>query len=230
MQTPDHDPQGPQFHRRPTEGAERRQPAGEVASQLGNNAIQTIIAAPHIQRSGATTAQQLDESVARAIEDRRGQGRPLQEPVRRDMEDALGHDLSDVRIHTDSDAHDLNEAVSARAFTTGSDVFFKQGTYDPSSTSGRQLLGHELTHVVQQRAGMSGLQAGEVSDPADPAEQHAEAVGHQLAEASAPATPGRTATAPHGVARQADEEEEAAMQMSVDTTSVQRQEDEELME
>lgn len=174
----------------------------DLASRLGNEHVTQVVRGG-VQRAGATGAQELDESVARAIEERKGRGQPLDEGVRDEMEGALGHDLSDVRVHTGADAHDLSDAVSARAFTTGNDVFFKQGTYDPGSSSGKQLLAHELTHVVQQREGTSGLDAGEVSHPSDPAEQHAEAVGQQVA--AAPDTP--------AVARQPEEEEEE-LQMS----------------
>jgi hypothetical protein len=185
-----------------------------LAATLGNAHVGKVLGAG-VHRAGATSAQQLDESVARAIEDRRGRGQGLDEDTRSTMEQSLGHDLSDVRVHTDGDAHDLNEAVGARAFTAGSDVFFKSGTYDPSSSSGRELLGHELTHVVQQRSGMSGLGAGEVSHPSDPAEQHAEAVGKQIASGEHAAA--STAAAPAGVARQEEpEEEESPMQMAFD--------------
>jgi len=64
------------------------------------------------------------------------------------MESAFGSTFDDVRIHTDSDADALNRSVSAKAFTTGSDIFFSQHA-SPNDTN---LLAHELTHVVQQRA------------------------------------------------------------------------------
>jgi len=67
------------------------------------------------------------------------------------MESAFGSDFSDVRIHTDIRADQLNRDVNAVAFTTGKDIFFRNGLYDPGSFTGRQLLAHELTHVVQQR-------------------------------------------------------------------------------
>lgn len=186
-----------------------------LASTLGNAHVGQVLNSPGLQRAGATSAQQLDESVARAIEDRRGGGRPLEEDTRAEMEQSLGHDLSDVRVHTDSDAHQLNEAVSARAFTTGNDVFFKQGTYDPGSTSGRELLGHELTHVVQQREGTSGLGAGEVSHPSDPAERHAEAVGHSIANQQGAPAPGSAPAG--GIAREAvPEGEEEELQMAAE--------------
>lgn len=225
-QTPKHTP------RTPDHEAEAGHDHGlGLASTLGNSQVGQVLSSPGVQRAGATSAQQLDESVARAIEDRRGRGAPLDDDTRTEMEGALGHDLSDVRVHTDSTAHELNESVSARAFTTGSDVFFKQGTYDPGSSSGRELLGHELTHVVQQREGTSGLAAGEVSHPADAAEQHAEAVGRTLADGAA--TPAAT-SAPGGaqasVAREADEELEEPVAGAWEAGGIQRQDDEELEE
>ena len=63
---------------------------------------------------------------------------------------ALGADFSGVKVHTDTKADALNRSLSAKAFTTGSDIFFSQGAYQPGSSSGKQLLAHELTHVVQQ--------------------------------------------------------------------------------
>jgi hypothetical protein len=55
-----------------------------------------------------------------------------------------------VRVHTDAQSDSLNKSIQAKAFTTGSDIFFSKGAYDPGSQSGQELLGHELTHVVQQ--------------------------------------------------------------------------------
>jgi len=66
------------------------------------------------------------------------------------MESALGVDLGAVRIHTDTQAGTLSRQLSARAFTTGSDVFFGSGEYQPGTASGRHLLAHELAHTVQQ--------------------------------------------------------------------------------
>ncbi|MBE8991324.1 DUF4157 domain-containing protein [Nostoc sp. LEGE 12450] len=50
--------------------------------------------------------------------------------------------------------HKLSFDIQARAFTTGEDVFFRQGEYNPGSQGGQELLAHELTHVVQQNGGM----------------------------------------------------------------------------
>ena len=58
-----------------------------------------------------------------------------------------------MRVHTNSESHQLNQSIQAKAFTTGQDVFFRQGAYDPSSRNGQELIAHELTHVVQQNGG-----------------------------------------------------------------------------
>lgn len=88
--------------------------------------------------------------VERSIQASRGGGRPLDEPVRRSMENAFGADFSRVRIHTGGQADALNQTLQAKAFTTGQDIFFRGNAYAPQSQGGQELLAHELTHVVQQ--------------------------------------------------------------------------------
>jgi Domain of unknown function (DUF4157) len=78
-----------------------------------------------------------------------GGGRPLPEAVRGNMEAVLGADFSNVRVHVGPQA----ERIGAIAFMIGSDIYFAPGRYQPDTVQGRQLLGHELAHVVQQRAG-----------------------------------------------------------------------------
>jgi ribosomal protein S18 acetylase RimI-like enzyme len=78
-----------------------------------------------------------------------GGGSPLPESVRGKMEAALGADLSNVRVHVGPQA----DRIGAIAFTIGSDIYFAPGRYQPNTLQGQQLLGHELAHVVQQRAG-----------------------------------------------------------------------------
>jgi hypothetical protein len=90
--------------------------------------------------------------VERKIESVRGAGQPLDSVARVQMEKAFNADFSGVRVHTNSDAGALNRELNARAFTTGQDIFFRQGEYNPGGSSGRELLAHELTHVVQQNA------------------------------------------------------------------------------
>ena len=78
-----------------------------------------------------------------------GPGQPLPDGVRGAMEQALRSDFSAVRVHVGGEA----AAIGALAFTCGDRICFAPGQYDPHTTHGRRLLGHELAHVVQQRSG-----------------------------------------------------------------------------
>ncbi len=80
----------------------------------------------------------------------RGRGEPLPPGLCGEFEDKFRADFGAVRIHRDNRANALNQAIGARAFTSGQDVFFSQGTYEPNNRGGQALLAHELTHVVQQ--------------------------------------------------------------------------------
>ena len=77
-------------------------------------------------------------------------GQPLPDPVRSYFEPRFGHDFQGVRIHTDAKAAESARSIDARAYTLGKDIVFARGEYQPYMRSGRQLLAHELTHVVQQ--------------------------------------------------------------------------------
>ena len=144
-----------------------------------------------------------------------GGGRPLDEPVRQDMQARLGADFSDVRVHADDAAHRSAQAVGAHAYTVGSNVVFQRDKYEPQSTEGRTMLAHELTHVIQQRSGpVDGTPTGDgvsVSDPSDRFERAAAENAERAMAAPAPAA---------AVQRAADEEEE--LQPSADP-SVQRE-------
>ncbi len=78
-----------------------------------------------------------------------GGGKPLPAAMRNKMEAALNADFANVRVHIGPQA----ERIGAIAFTIGSDIYFAPGRYQPHTLQGQQLLGHELAHVVQQRAG-----------------------------------------------------------------------------
>jgi hypothetical protein len=73
--------------------------------------------------------------------------------LRHEYEAQFGTDLSSVLIH---EGHAATLKGGAQSFTTGDDIHFAPGAYDPYSQEGRQRLGHELTHVVQQREGRCG--------------------------------------------------------------------------
>jgi outer membrane protein OmpA-like peptidoglycan-associated protein len=81
----------------------------------------------------------------------RSPGRPLDGETRADMESRFGHDFSRVRVHTDGPAAESARAVDALAYTVGRNVVFAAGRYSPATREGRSILGHELTHVLQQR-------------------------------------------------------------------------------
>ena len=119
-----------------------------------------------------------------------GGGTPLPPDVRADMEARLGHGFGDVRVHTDSRAHESAAAVGAHAYTVGSDVVFQRGRFDPTSAAGRTTLAHELTHVVQQRQGpVDGTPTAggvRVSDPSDRFEREAVATAERAVAAPAP--------------------------------------------
>jgi hypothetical protein len=109
------------------------------------------------------------------------------------MESRFGQDFSNVRVHTDSAASESAKSVNAQAYTVGSDIVFQSGNYNPGSDSGKHMLAHELTHVVQQRSGpVDGSDAGggvKVSDPSDRFEREASANADAIMSTPAPVAP-----------------------------------------
>ena len=102
-------------------------------------------------------------------------GRPLDASTRRFFERRFGHGFGDVRVHDDGRAAASARAVDALAYASGRDIVFAAGRYDPASPRGLRLLAHELTHVVQQRAGLAPARAGRTDDLAErEAERNAE--------------------------------------------------------
>ncbi|MCF3570853.1 DUF4157 domain-containing protein [Planktothrix agardhii 1806] len=99
--------------------------------------------------AGGDASTELETSIQTA----KGGGQPLDGGLQRSMGQAMGADFSGVKVHTDSQSDQLNQSIQAKAFTTGQDVFFRQGAYEPSSRGGQELIAHELTHVVQQNGG-----------------------------------------------------------------------------
>jgi hypothetical protein len=100
--------------------------------------------------SAASAEGQVSATVESSIQTAKGSGQPLSNPIRQPLEQAFSADFSQVKIHTDSQSDQLNRSIQAKAFTTGQDIFFRQGAYDPGNSTGQELLAHELTHVVQQ--------------------------------------------------------------------------------
>ena len=95
-----------------------------------------------------------------------GNGQRLPESVRAFFEPRLGYNFSQVRIHANQGTAESARVLNARAFTVGEHVVFGSGEYRPGTSDGRRLLGHELTHVVQQRRGLGlTLQRQAVAPP-----------------------------------------------------------------
>jgi hypothetical protein len=84
------------------------------------------------------------------VQRRKGSGSALPDDTRGEMEGYFGADLGGVRVHTDSAATGLSRELNAQAFTTGKDIFFGDGKFNPGSSDGKATLAHELTHVGQQ--------------------------------------------------------------------------------
>lgn len=194
---------------------------GGKAAPLGDRLTPSALL--HLQRSAGNSSvvQLLDEdrgeadpasSVKQVVGS--GGGSPLDNDMRGFMESRLGHDFSDVRLHTGPEATESARAVQANAYTVGNDVVFRSDQWSPNTDSGRRMLAHELTHVIQQKAGpVDGTPAAggiKVSDPSDRFERQADEVADQVMRSEAPA-----------VQRQEGlEEEEEQLQ----TSAVQRQE------
>ncbi|MBP1966264.1 DUF4157 domain-containing protein [Paenibacillus aceris] len=92
-------------------------------------------------------------SIESQIKSKQGSGSKMDAQIQAKMESAFKADFSQVNIHNDSESSKLNASLGAEAFATGNDIFFREGRYNPDSRQGQELLGHELTHVIQQRGG-----------------------------------------------------------------------------
>ena len=136
----------------------------KVSSNIQNNSIQRRCPAcirEHQSRKeeGEETLQTKENSdstpkvtsdLESSISSIHGSGQPLSEPVRTFFERRFGADFSSVRVSSDSQAGELANTLQARAFTVGSNISFGRGQYSPGTSEGKQLLAHELTHVIQQ--------------------------------------------------------------------------------
>jgi hypothetical protein len=203
--------------------------AGAEALMNGRTDALTPAAVMHLQKTAgnATVSAALEEQDPSLVKQvvGSGGGAPLDNDTRGFMESSLGADFSDVRVHTDATASESARSVQAHAYTVGSDVVFQSGKYAPESDSGKRMLAHELTHVVQQRSGpVDGTPAAggiQVSHPSDRFEQAAESSANRVMSSSPATGPASVAAAPASIQREGEEEEE------VQGTFVQRAAEEE---
>ena len=167
--------------------AKRAQPL--TANQQTTPTLNATHQSPVIQRVGNGEAFQLPANLS----DFGGSsGQPLPSPVREKMESFFGTSFADVRVHVGPQA----SLIGALAFTHGSNLYFAQGQYNPNTPQGQQILGHELAHVVQQRAGRVhnpfGSGVAVIQDHRLEAEANRlgqRAASHQVTVQAKPATP-----------------------------------------
>lgn len=105
-----------------------------------------------IQKKSNEARTVAGENVNSQVNASRGTGRSMDSSTLNFMQARFGTDFSNVSIHTGNEAASLSRQLHAKAFTVGSDIYFNDGEYEPSSTSGKHLLAHELTHVIQQKS------------------------------------------------------------------------------
>jgi len=137
-----------------------------------------------LQRSPANPSEQTGAKpeVPAIVHDvLRSPGQPLDGGTRAFMEPRFGHDFSKVRVHADAPAAESAAAINAQAYTVGRDVVVGAGQYQPWTTEGRKLLGHELAHVVQQQAYASGGTSElRTTHPSENSEHEARAAAHAI--------------------------------------------------
>lgn len=114
-------------------------------------------------------------------------GNPLDSATRGFMQRRLGHNFADVRVHADEQAARSASSVGSVAYTVGRDVVFGRGQYAPQTLAGRQLIAHELTHVVQQRGTPGALSPHlEIGQADSPLEREADRSAAAIVAGSGP--------------------------------------------
>lgn len=148
----------------------------------GNSFVQKVVAGLRAHDGERTEEDTLEQTVS-DLHERRGSGHTLDVDTREEMEGAFGQDLGDVRLHTDQSANEAADRLNAKAFTMGTDIFFsKEGSGEVSSSVGKELLAHELTHVVQQGTGQIDLPGNSVKmgEPGDAYEAQADSMAQAV--------------------------------------------------
>ncbi|SHM98920.1 eCIS core domain-containing protein [Flavobacterium pectinovorum] len=127
--------------------------ADEEIQTKGEEEIQAKEEDNELQMSPAAASGSSDSpNIESTLNSSKGGGSPLSGKIKTEMESGIGADFSNVRIHNDSTAVQMNQQLGAQAFATGNNIYFNEGKYNPNSQEGKHLLAHELTHTVQQGA------------------------------------------------------------------------------
>jgi hypothetical protein len=157
--------------------------ADQVMAAPAHPAVSTV--PPRIQRLAAQPAGQMDTAPASVDRVLSSPGRPLEPALRQDMEQRFGHDFSQVQVHSGAAAEQSARDVNALAYTVGHHVVFGASRFAPATHEGRQLLTHELTHVVQQTGSVvSRLQRKECPSAVYGKEQDTEVSWSPLTQAA----------------------------------------------
>ena len=124
----------------------------KCATCEGEEEIQQKPVVNSIQTKPASEATTAPSGLQTRLNATKSSGQFLPKETAASMGAAIGADFSTVKIHTNSNAVQMNQQLGAQAFAHGSDIYFNKGKYDTNSDSGNRLLAHELTHTVQQGA------------------------------------------------------------------------------
>jgi hypothetical protein len=127
-----------------------RMPEQQVQRQIEEDGEEELLQTKEV--SGSTPSLGLGTGTKAVINAMGGGGSPLPPETHSFMKDRFGLEFSGVRIHTDAEAERTASALNAEAYTYGRDIYFGKNKYSPGTTSGKHLLAHELTHVVQQKS------------------------------------------------------------------------------
>jgi Domain of unknown function (DUF4157) len=156
----------------------------------GNRAISQAL-----ETAGSRTPSPLRETLM-------SEGQPLDPNLRSLMESRFGRNLEQVRIHTGPRAAESADALDSKAFSIGREVIFGKGNYAPDTVEGKQLLAHELAHVLQQAGGTEASAAPDKGPAESQSEREADRVSQNVADTtSIPAAPVQLSAAPVGIHR-----------------------------
>lgn len=169
-------------------GGDHRRRARPTGDRGGSRAADDPFAAGNAALARVLLQRQPDDDVgpsfARDLKAARSGGTRLPQEAATRLEPHIGSAVDAIRVHSDDRAQVLARRVNAVAFTSGRDIFFGAGAYQPHTQAGLQLLAHEGTHVAQQAAGpVSGVAMGggvSVSDPGDRFEREAARVASEF--------------------------------------------------
>jgi uncharacterized protein DUF4157 len=132
----------------------------QLQQSHGNAHVQRVVADMNEAKSGAESPQHESEQ-------------RIDAGIKSEMESAFRENFGDVRVHTGSQAEKTTKELDARAVTRGRDIYFGRGEYNPATSEGKEVLAHELTHVIQQRSSSSNQQANSIGQVDDAFEQEA---------------------------------------------------------